>query len=172
MKPVVQKFSPANSENSRSKRGSWYVQNLRAGYLQCGGQELWHCKMELGWRRMWGGEQGAFGRVEKARLLHEKSTDLKQQQHGLSKWCPVVKNLPARAGNHRIHPWFSKIPDIMGPLSLQTRAPETRVPESLCSSTGEACAPRLERKPRWPRGEKACVQQRRPNTARKKINKT
>ena len=72
----------------------------------------------------------------------------------------VVKTLPANAGD--TNPWSRKIPQASGQL---THALQQEQPLQW-----EACPPQLDSRPCSPQLEKICAQQRRPRTAKKKIN--
>ena len=87
----------------------------------------------------------------------------------------MVEGLPANAGDAGSGPGLGG--------SHMPRSGWAREPQllslrvwSLCSATGEAAVVRglrtaMKSGPRWPQLEKALAQERRPNTAKNKINK-
>ena len=98
---------------------------------------------------------------------------------------PVVKNLPANAGDVGSIPALGRSHRLCNPhsracalqlLSSPTITPEACAPQGLCSTTGEATAVRspcttMKSSPCPPQVEKAHAQQQRPSTAKIKISK-
>lgn len=84
----------------------------------------------------------------------------KKQQWGFP-GSRVAKNLPCRAG-HGIDPWFGKIPQALGQLSLCTTTTEAHMPRASAPQErppqGKAHAPPLGSSSCLPQLEKAHMQ--------------
>ena len=106
-------------------------------------------------------------RKSKYTLTHREKNNLNQNtQEGTFPDGPVVKNLPANAGD-RFDPWSGKIPHAAEQLSLWPTATEADLPRARAPqekpSQQEAQAPQLERNPHWLQLQKAHAQHQRPS---------
>ena len=77
---------------------------------------------------------------------------------------PVVKNLPANAGDSGSTPELGRFLMQQGNQSHAPQLLKPGAPQDSWSATREAHAPRLESRPHPPQLERACTQQQRPGT--------
>ena len=105
----------------------------------------------------------------KLNLVHWKSND-KRLPWGTSSMVPWLESA-CQCSGRGFHPWSGRIPHAAGQLGQCTMTTEVFGPWSLCSTAREASAgssphTALESSSCLPQLEKACLQQRRPSTAK------